>query len=267
MWFLRKFWVVIVTAATMVGIYYLPADTISIQEASGPWQKLLAMIDQVAALWTLSFVLLSYLGWIEVRPYIREKLNRDIFRALRIETEAVKVTVNGLDFWENTFFLLIVNVSKKSLTLKDVRAKIFTPFSEHKCSFKDGSFALDLHRGESARICLGSSITSELKARHGLNTLPRLAEEQVRSFVANERQGHKMVLVGNVCYTPIIAGKTHENPDHFFTVQLLANDTQPASFNCVVSESAGEADIYLADTTALSSQPHRPTNKIRKMTR
>jgi hypothetical protein len=256
-WFLKKFWVVIVTFASLVGIYYLPVDTIGLDEASGPWRRVIAMIDQNTALWIFGMICLAYISWIEVRPFVKSKLRKSHIRAVKIDAVAVRVRYDGEDFWENQFYLVIVNSQKDARTLSEVKAKIFSHFSEHATDFANGSPQINLHGGETARIFLGASVTESIFARPDIDLPARLPKDWLKMHVTNTReQGHRHLSVGAVGFMPILAGEIHQNPDNQFVVQVLANGVQPHSFHCRIGVGGGEPDIFLTDLKPLDYQPH-----------
>lgn len=262
-WFLKKFWFLVVSVATLVGIFYIPIDTISADEAAAPWLRFLAMFDQNTALWLFSILALCYIIWMDARPYVTSLLRSKHIKAVRIETNCVKIDLDGAEYWENQFYLLITNTRPDGETLLDVRAKIFTLAGERAAKFRDGEERTDLHCGESARIYLGSSITSHIVSRPDFDAKPRLQNEWLRMLVTNlNEHQHKMLLVDKVGFSPILSGKIHESSDNYFTVQILANGQKPMSFNCIVGASDGEADMYLGDPKALDRQPRKPTGKI-----
>jgi hypothetical protein len=73
MWrIIKSSWLFVVTAATLLGIFYVPVDTIGIENAAEPWRRWLAMVDQNTALWVFSICLTLYLAWIEAaRPALK----------------------------------------------------------------------------------------------------------------------------------------------------------------------------------------------------
>jgi hypothetical protein len=75
-WLTKRIWVLVVSVATLIGIFYIPADTIGIEEAARPWQRWLAMIDQNTALWIFAICCVCYMGWIEVRPFLAGMIKR-----------------------------------------------------------------------------------------------------------------------------------------------------------------------------------------------
>lgn len=70
LWLIRKFWRAISAVLLFFGVFWLPADVRGYSEALEPWRKLLAMVDQLTAFKVLSGILVLWVIWIEVRPFI-----------------------------------------------------------------------------------------------------------------------------------------------------------------------------------------------------
>lgn len=62
---IKSAWWLIVSAATLIGIFYIPADVDGVGEAAVPWMRVINMIDQNTALWIFSLTLLTYLAWLQ----------------------------------------------------------------------------------------------------------------------------------------------------------------------------------------------------------
>lgn len=72
MWkLIKSAWWLIVSAATLIGIFYIPADVGSAGEAAAPWMRVINMIDQNAALWAFSLTLFACLTWLQaIGPFL-----------------------------------------------------------------------------------------------------------------------------------------------------------------------------------------------------
>jgi hypothetical protein len=72
MWkLIKSAWWLIVSAATLIGIFYIPADVESVGEAVAPWGRVVNVVDQNAALWIFSITLFAYLVWLQaVAPFL-----------------------------------------------------------------------------------------------------------------------------------------------------------------------------------------------------
>jgi hypothetical protein len=49
-WFIQKFWILLVTAATLVGIFYIPVDIREAREAGEPYAAHADLVTQTSAL-------------------------------------------------------------------------------------------------------------------------------------------------------------------------------------------------------------------------
>lgn len=115
LWFLKKFHLVISSAAALIGIYYIPIDTLGIEDASGPWRKLLSMIDQNSALWFFSISCVLYLIWVETRPFFRDFL----FGRMELKFKHVSNAISGEQKTSDAVYIVLNNTKQ---TVRDVSA-------------------------------------------------------------------------------------------------------------------------------------------------
>jgi len=124
LWFVKKFWVALVTATTLVGIYYIPIDTIGIEEASTPWRNVFLTVDQNNALWCFSILCVLYLVWIETRPFVSDFLYGRVEVKFLHVSNAVSDTVKT-----SAAVFTVTNLTKQ--TVRGLSAK-FTPWRNGK---------------------------------------------------------------------------------------------------------------------------------------
>lgn len=72
--FIKICWRSIGYVLTVFGVYWLPKDVQDSDVAAGPWERVGSMFDQNTALWIVCVGLGAWLIWIDVRPFVREKL-------------------------------------------------------------------------------------------------------------------------------------------------------------------------------------------------
>lgn len=74
MWLIRSFQRTILFVLTLFGIYFLPSDILSLQDATEPWVKIYNYLNQRTALWIFALLSSSYIAWIDARPLFKKWL-------------------------------------------------------------------------------------------------------------------------------------------------------------------------------------------------
>ncbi|WP_375207736.1 hypothetical protein [Hyphococcus sp.] len=101
-WFLKRFWVALVTVATLIGIYYMPADIEGVNEAGEPYRRLADVFSQEQALWTFAVLTTLYIIWMDVRPWLYERFHfgprsKWMIRAEEAEAKLQELTETRLE--------------------------------------------------------------------------------------------------------------------------------------------------------------------------
>lgn len=73
---LRAVWKSLVAAMALIGLFWLPADIVSYDQALGPWQRLWALVSRETLLWAFALTLFAWLVWTDLRPFVRGRLKR-----------------------------------------------------------------------------------------------------------------------------------------------------------------------------------------------
>ena len=74
--YIKLLWRSISAAVFFFGLFWLPSDLGNTAEALKPWQKLLAMVDQLMAFKIFSGLLVLWVLWIDLRPTFRQWRNK-----------------------------------------------------------------------------------------------------------------------------------------------------------------------------------------------
>jgi hypothetical protein len=72
----RMFWKSITAGMFLLGLFWLPADVQSYDQALGPWQRLWSLFSRETLLWIFALGLFAWLVWTDARPFIRGKFKR-----------------------------------------------------------------------------------------------------------------------------------------------------------------------------------------------
>lgn len=73
-WFLKKFWGLIALIGTIVGLYYLPADIGTAEDAAEPWRRVIAMVDKDTAVLAVAIFAILLVFCSEAKPLVSQYL-------------------------------------------------------------------------------------------------------------------------------------------------------------------------------------------------
>ena len=102
----RGVWKSIGAGMFLLGLFWLPADLQTYDQALSPWQRLWAMTDRETLLWVFALGLFAWLVWTDVRPFLRRHMadrlparHPDICSALAEELAKMQMIVLAFDNW------------------------------------------------------------------------------------------------------------------------------------------------------------------------
>jgi hypothetical protein len=99
----RKFWDVILTFFTYLGILYGPADLFGLPQTYPVLGQVADMLDRFTLLAIFSGILVVYILWIDLRPLIRSRMGRDVKDCLRVGE--FHIAMGGIHNGSNVFQL------------------------------------------------------------------------------------------------------------------------------------------------------------------
>lgn len=168
---IKKFWDVFVALLTLLGIYQLPKDLQDAPEASSPWRKLIAMLDQNTALWLFAGIATAYIIWVDIRPFLYQwrdkrwpKPSSPIKVSSHIYIESLHLQGSGQleTLWANDFYLTVENDSEDALVLSGVQCRFNFVDEVTLSTVKETSeSSVDIRHGETAMFKIGRLVTME----------------------------------------------------------------------------------------------------------
>ena len=195
---LLRFWAVFGFTLTLFGIFWVPKDLEDWQQAAEPWKRWLAMVDQNTALWVFSFVALTYIFWIDIRPFYlrwRERSTKhpiEITEGIFVQTQTLGGTkINGKALYFNKFYLVVGNGKASGETLRKVQCRLFLFGEPALLGVKNTlETSVDIQHGAVALFEIGK-IASFLSFGH-FEFGEELGAEKLKSYEYNIPNGHLM---------------------------------------------------------------------------
>src|SRR4051794_2124412 len=169
LWFFRQFWRALVAVGTWLGLFFLAKDVYELPEALKAWGPL--MPDRETALAIFSGLLVLWIAWIDVRPFVQKylagrspiEIEPNIYCESKRFMEAGNGTGQQPALWENIFYLVVRN--RAHPTIRNVSVHLHTIEDIERCPIKDGhSFSADIRHGDSVFFRMGRVISSEMSS-------------------------------------------------------------------------------------------------------
>lgn len=201
----RSVWKIVLAVATLIGILYLPQNIEELPVAvEGPWAFLADQLSflrpymtREAALIAFATLLVSWLAWVDVRPFALRWFARRKTQSIEIAPDIYCETwpINsptipeGFAFYNNVFYLAVGNGLKTGQTLKRVQTRLFHIGPPTQCKIKDAdSGDTDIRHGEWAYFEIGRVTSREMM---GLVFIGQdVSEDDLRRYVHNIPLGH-----------------------------------------------------------------------------
>lgn len=169
--FFNSIWRLILAALTLLGVFYLPVDIQQSDQALKPWQKLIAMIDQLTALKIFGVLAVFWIAWIDLRPFFYRWRDRrwpklvspiKVSPHIYVETLGLNGRAKLKTVWANEFYLVIENDAQDSSILSRVQCRFFFIGEPSLSTAKETSdSSVDVRHGELAMFKIGRLVTTE----------------------------------------------------------------------------------------------------------
>lgn len=167
-WFIKTFWKSLSAVSGLLGMAFLASDVRDIPQALEGWRRVLAMVDQVTALWAFSILALAYIIWVDARPLI-EKWRGGSALPIAVAEELAWTTspfeVDGKQMFKNFCFLVVYNKSRSRKTAKSVRVRTYLLGDQVEARTRQNANEAEIHYGEAEWFMLGYIISAK---RYGI---------------------------------------------------------------------------------------------------
>jgi hypothetical protein len=194
--FLRHFWQAIVAVGTLFGILFLAKDAYDLPDAIKAWGPLVP--DRERALLIFASVLVTWIVWSDIRPFVRKYFDSRKLHPIEIgnevycESHLLKIEPSP-DLWDNVYYLIVHNNNPDGRTLRQVSASLIFIGPPQKCSLKDTrQTAIDIRHGERAFFEIGRIVAKAGVGLPQVHTQRELSAPQTQMYLINIPRGHIM---------------------------------------------------------------------------
>ncbi|WP_424931936.1 hypothetical protein [Amaricoccus macauensis] len=225
MWVLRKFWAIISLFLVGLGIFYAPDDISNWQDATGPWQKGLAMLHQPELAWIIIVLLLAWFAWKEIKPFVERFISpQDVeFSGIRIISKPCRNQDENI--YENQYYAVFRNCSNKKKTLYEIKIKIHSFFKEYEPEVFGLGDDKSLHHADSLNCYIGSYCSKEILGTPAGFEEHMVSDDYIKYAVTNLAMDHHVFMVKNRSFLGAISGKSYTNEDNIIVVDIYLKDS------------------------------------------